>query len=155
MPDRGQNGVLIVLDYLWNSDGMRLPRSMVQAAIDVWKSQADIADETVSTKDGGSEPRFRLSGGYQLTAAPKQVLPMMLVPMDAQLFLRGDGAIVIDVGRFVEPTVILFDGPGGSIVDYSGLTRARDAADLRNEITAQFVSPAYNYIEQTADPWQD
>lgn len=150
-----QNGVLIVMDYLWHSDGMRLPRSMIEKAIDVWKAQADIADEIVATKDGGTEPRYRLSGQYLLTAPPKSVLPLMLVPMDAQLYLRGDGAIIIDVGRFVTPTVILADSAGGAIVDYSGLTRARDASDLRNEITAQFVSPDYNYVEQDADPWQD
>lgn len=150
-----QNGVLIVMDYLWHSDGMRLPRAMIEKAIDVWKAQADIADETVDTKGGGTEPRYRLSGGYQLTASPKQVLPQMLTPMDAQLYLRGDGAIIIDVGRFVDPTITLSDGPGGSIIDYSGLTRARDASDLRNEITAQFVSPDYDYVEQDADPWQD
>lgn len=149
------NGVLIVLDYLWHDDGMRLPRSMIEAAIDVWKDQANIADEAVDLKAGGTEPRYRLSGQYQLTDPPKSVLPKMLVPMDARLFLRGDGAICIDVGKFVSPTVTLFDGPGGNIVDYSGLTRARDIADLRNEITAQFVSADYDYVEQDADPWQD
>lgn len=152
---RGQNGVLIVLDYLWHQDGMRLPRAMIEAAIDVWKSQADIADEAVPLKVGGTEPRYRLSGGYALTSPPKTVLAQMLMPMDAQLYLRGDGAIVIDVGRFTEPAVILEDGPGGAIVDYSGLSRAPDAADLRNEITAQFVSADYAYVEQDADAWRN
>lgn len=152
MPNRGENGVLVVLDYLWHADGMRLPRSMIEAAIDVWKAQADIADESVALKAGGTEPRFRLSGMYDMTAPPKSVLPLMLVPMDAQLYLRGDGAITINVGKFVAPTVTLTDA---HIVDYSGMARARDRSDIRNQITAQFVSPDYNYIEQDADAWED
>ncbi len=152
MPNRGENGVLVVLDYLWHDDGMRLPRERMVQAIDVWKAQADIADEAVALKAGGTEPRYRLSGGYQLTAPPKQVLPLMLMPMDARLYLRGDGAIVIDIGKFVTPTVALTDD---HIVDYSAMMRGRDAADLRNKITAKFVAAPYLYVEQEADPWLD
>lgn len=152
MADRGQNGVLVVLDYLWHSDGMRLPRARIEQAIDVWKAQADIADEAVPLKAGGTEPRYRLSGGYQLTAPAKAVLPLMLTPMDARLYLRGDGAIVIDVGKFVTPTITLTDA---HIVDYSSIRRGRDPADVRNKITAKFVAAAYNYVEQEADPWLD
>jgi hypothetical protein len=147
-----QNGVLIVMDYLWHADGMRLPRSMITNAIDVWKAQANIADQTVSLKDGGTEKRWRLSGGYELTMPPKQVLPLMLNPMDAVLTLHRDGTIWIRVGQYVTPDVTLTDS---HIVSYSGLMRGREKADVRNEIRANFVSPDYNYIEQEADPWRD
>lgn len=152
MPNRGQNGVLIVLDYLWHNDGMRLPRARIDQAIDVWKDQANIADEPVDLKAGGNEPRYRLSGGYSMTAPAKSVLPLMLTPMDARLYLRGDGAIVIDVGKFVEPTVTLTDD---HIVDYSNIMRGINSTDLRNKITAKFVSAAYLYVEQETDPWID
>jgi hypothetical protein len=148
-----RNGVLIVMDYLWHQDGARLPRSRIELGIDSWKAQADIADEDIPLKAGGTEKRYSLSGGYEIPSPPKTVLPHMLVPMDARLNLRNDGAIVIDVGKWTEPS-----GPvltGDHILDYSDLRRARPREELRNEIRSKFVSAAYEYEEAEADPWID
>lgn len=147
-----QNGVLIVLDYLWHADGMRLPRSLIEAAIDVWKAEADRADEDVDLDGGGTEKRWRLSGGYDLSSSPKQVLPLMLVPMDAQLYLRGDGAIVIRTGRYEEPSVTIEDR---HVYEYKGFTRARHPGELKNEIRATYVAPENDFVPQEADPFQN
>lgn len=145
-----QNGVLIVMDYLWHPDGMRLPFSLIEPALDVWSAQADIADQVVPLADGGSEPRFQLSGRYKLTDPVKTVLPLMLDPMDARLGLRADGAIVIDTAGYTAPVDTITDG---QIVSYIGLSRGRQKADIKNEFRAQFVSPDYLYVEAEADPW--
>lgn len=142
-----QNAVLILMDYVWHSDGMRLPRSMIEDAIEVWAEEADRADESV-----GGEARWRLSGGYDLSAAPKQILPLMLVPMDAQLYLRGDGAIAVRTGRWETPTVTFSDE---HIYAYVGFARGRQPGDLKNEIRANYVSPENNFIEQEAEPYRN
>lgn len=144
------NGVLVLMDYLWHEDGMRLPRSLIELGIDVWKDEADYADEACDLKAGGTEKRYRLAGGYNLTDPPKAVLPLMLEPMDAQLRMRGDGAIIVETGKYTAPTVTLSDD---CILSYSGLQRGKPKTDLRNEIHAKFISPDYKYIEQEADPW--
>jgi hypothetical protein len=144
------NGVRIVMDYLWHADGMRLPWAMIDKALDDnWIPQMAIADEAIALKAGGTEPRYRLSGGYELTAPPKQVLPQMLAPMDAQLYLRGDGAICIDVGKFASPSVTLNDA---EITGYQDLA-PREREDLRNQVSAKFVSEDYDFEEQEADLW--
>lgn len=145
-----RNGVLVVLDYLWHRDGMRLPRALMEKEIDDWKAQADIADQQIALKGGGTEPRYQLSGTYDLTDPPKAILPMMLEPMDARLFMRGSGGVVIRVGQYEAPTVT-FDET--NIISYSDLSRGRAKPDIRNEIRAKFVPPESKYIEQEADPW--
>ncbi|HWY14443.1 MAG TPA: hypothetical protein VNX86_04795 [Rhizomicrobium sp.] len=146
-----ENAVLIVMDYIWNNDGMRLPFDrLIAPAISVWIEQANIADQIVALQDGGSEPRYRLGGTYELTEPPKQVLPRMLDPIDGRLGLRADGAIVIDVGQWMEPADTIEDA---QIVSYIGLSKGRQQADIRNEVRASFVSPDYKFVEQEMDPW--
>lgn len=144
------NGVLILMDYLWHQDGMRLPFSMIEQGLTVWIQQANIADEIVALANGGSEARYRLGGGYQLNELPKSILPRMLDPMDARLGIRPDGAIVVDVGYWQNPQDIITDD---QIVGYQGFARGRQSRDIRNEFRATFVSPDYLYVEQEADPW--
>ncbi len=146
------NGVVQVLNYLIDPDGARLPRLLIERALSVWQDQADIADEAIDLKAGGTEPRYRLGGGYALTDPPKAVLPNFLVPMDARLSLNADGGLVIDVGHDAAATFTMTDA---EIIDYTGLTRCKDRPELRNDIRAQFVSAAYNYEPQDADPWED
>lgn len=148
-----QNAALIILDYLWNDDGMRLPRAMLEAAIETWKLQATACETVRSTNDSppGTEDWYRLSGTYKLTDPPKQVLPLMLDPIDGRLGIRPDGAIVIDVGQWQPPDIIIADR---DIYTYS-LTRGRAQADVRNEIRAQYVGPENDYIETEVEPYQN
>lgn len=147
-----RNGPRIVWDYVTHDDGMRLPLEMLTRAVDVWRGQVDLANQTRALKSGGSEPWYPLSGGYELTTPSKQVLPQMLVPMDARLYLRPDGAVVLDCGQYRPAVLTLTDN---DIKSYSDFARGRAKAEIRNQITAQFVSPDYNYVEQEADPWRN
>ncbi len=144
------NGVLCVLDALWNENGVRLPIAMLVAGIDVWKAEADYADTWRSLNNGGSEPWFRLAGGYELTDPPKVWLPKMLDPMDARLSLRGDGAVVIDTGRWRDPELTI---PNDQILSFTGFSRGKQKADIRNVIDATFIAPEYDYVQQQADTW--
>ena len=146
-----QNAGLIHLDYLWHNDGMRLPRALMEAGIDVWKDVADKCDVNRDLDGGGTEPMYRLSGGYKLSDAPKQILPLMLNPVDGRVGLRADGAIVMDVGAWQEPDLTIAET---YLYSYT-LSRGRQQSDVRNEIRAQYVSPDNNYVATEADPWQN
>lgn len=146
-----QNAALIIMDYLWNDDGMRLPRALIEAAEDTWKLQADACDANRTLLDSSTEAWYRLSGQYQLTDPPKQVLPLMLDPVDGRLGLRPDGAIILDVGQWQFPDTTLQDR---DIYSYT-MTRGRQQSDVRNEIRAQYVAPENNYIAAEAEPLQN
>lgn len=145
-----ENPALIILDAMTSQDGLRLPIDLITPAIDVWNSQIAYCNTTRDLLDDGSEPWYRLGGAYKLTDPPKTWLRKMLDPIDGRLGLRGDGAIVLDVGKWVHPTLTITDD---QIVGYSGLSRGRPRADIRNQINATFVSPDYQFVEQQMDPW--
>lgn len=148
------NAALIILDYLWHADGMRLPRAMIELAIDDWSAAADTCDELVPLISGGTEKRYRLAGGYEFTEAPKDVLARMLAPIDGRVRLREDGAIVLEPGRFETPgaTETFADA---DIIAYAGMRRGASKVDLKNEIRATYTSPGHSYQQQEADPWRN
>lgn len=148
------NAALVIMDYLWHQDGMRLPRSLIELGIDAWIAAADYADEQVSLISCETEARYRLWGAYNLTDEPKTVLSKMLVSVDGRLRMREDGAIVLDLGGFDCPTgcETITDK---DILAYDGLGRGPKKTELKNEIRATYLSPGHNYIEQDADPWQN
>jgi hypothetical protein len=143
------NPVWVWLDVLRHADGLGLPWSMFEPAIDVWIAAADYCDQIRPTKDGGSELWFRIAGAYKLTDPPKRWLPAMLDVADGQLSLRGDGCIVPSIGRWQEPEVTITDG---EVYSYTDFAKGRAKPDIRNQINATFISSVYNYIEQSADP---
>lgn len=146
------NGALIVLNYLWSDDGMRLPRELIELAIDDWCDKADAADALVALEAGGTEPRFQLCGVYEVTNFPRDVLPAMLNPMGANLRMRADGAVILDLPDYYDPTVVFTDD---NILSYTDLRRAPEKGDLRNEIRARYVSPNHDFEEQEAQPWRN
>ncbi len=145
------NAALIIMDYVWHSDGMRLPRSMIELAIDRWIAVANCCDELVPLLNGGTEKRYRLSGVYDLTEPPKNVLSRMLLPIDGRLHLRADGAIVLDIGEFCDPPITISDE---DILAYD-MRRGPSKIDLKNEIRATYTAPGLNYEQQEADPWRN
>lgn len=149
-----ENAALIIMDYLTHPDGMRLPYSMIETALDDWIIQADYADEEVELLSGFTEARYRLSLSYDFTEMPKNVLGKMLNCVDGRLRLREDGAIVLDLGKFDCPTSCETIGDD-DIIAYQGLRRGAPKTELKNEIRATYTSYGHGYIEQEADPWRD
>lgn len=145
------NAALIILDYLWHSDGGRIPYVLLEPAIDDWKAQADICDEAVDLAAGGSVPRYQLAGGYYFDAAPRDVLPQMLDPIFGKLKQRADGALILRVGQAETPGVTIADE---DILSFQ-MQRGLDVTDMRNEIRATYTSPDDDYQTQDTDPWDD
>ncbi len=146
-----QNAALIIMDFIWHDDGMRLSRSLLD--IDAWIEAADYCDDEITLIGGGTEARYRLSGSYELTDPPKDVLKRMLAPIDGRLRLSEDASIVLDVGQFEAPTEHETFG-ADDIIAYT-LRRGAPKTELRNEIRATYTSPGHNLQPQEADPWLD
>lgn len=149
-----QNAALIIMDYLWHADGLRLPRSLIELAITEWEAAADACEVQIDLAEGGTEDRFRLSGMYEVTTPPRDVLPLLLDPIGGMncLKMRGDGAIVLEMPDYYEPDVVL---TADHILSFDNLRRGPEAPDLRNEIRARYVDPTKDYEEQEAEPWRD
>lgn len=143
------NAALVIMDYVWNPDGMRLPFSMIESEIDDWKAKANCCDELVPLLNGGTEKRYRLSGVYDLSEPPKSVLPRMLVPIDGRLRLTPTGGIVLDIGEFCDPPVTIADE---DILEFD-LRHGAPKTQLKNEIRATYTAPGFFYEQQEADPW--
>jgi hypothetical protein len=153
-----QNAALIVMDFLWHEDGMRLPRSLISSALDDWIAAADTCDEVVpligATETGDGEPRYRLSGVYELTEKPIDVLKKMLACFDGRVYLKEDSSISIQVGEFIDPgdDATFTDD---DIIAYSNFRRGAAKTELKNEVRAIYTSPGHDYLSQEADPWRD
>lgn len=148
------NAALIVMDYLWHPDGMRLPQALILREIDDWIAAANTCDEEVDLIGGGTEPRYQLCGTYELPDPRKDTLQKMLACFDAFVYLTPNAGISIQVGEFVEPTADETFGPE-DILEYRGLRRGLPKTELVNEVRAKYTSPGHKFLAQEADPWRD
>ncbi|MDB5620763.1 hypothetical protein [Tardiphaga sp.] len=153
-----ENAVLNILDFHRDEDGMGLGSFdgifFTDAAIaEDWIPAANICDELLSLKGGGTRMRYALGGGYDLPAPTKTTLSGMLAACDGWIYQRPDGAIGIKVGKVVAPTVTI--GPD-DILTYTGF-RKGGAYTLTpvNKITGKYTERLLDFQEQDADPWLD
>lgn len=148
------NLVRVVADYLWSSDGMRMPRSMLTtplALAGLAQSVADCAD-AIPLKAGGTEPRYRAWVPYLLNERPADVLRRMMDAGNARLKPTPDGGIYPEVGKWRAPEVTLDDD---CIVSFDGVGRGKDILQTANTITATFISADHKFQSTDADPWVD
>ncbi|MBL0934849.1 MAG: fibronectin type III domain-containing protein [Rhizobiaceae bacterium] len=148
------NAAAIIRDYIVNQDGMRLPASAVSTPLAQagWVTAFNRAAEAVPVDAGGTQPRYRLWGSYQLSERPADVLGRMLQCCDGRLVPTPDGGLTLDIGQWEEPTVII--GPE-TITGFSGLKRGRDVLTTANTIRATYLEPSQDYQGADADPWAD
>lgn len=119
--------------------------------VEYWTTAADVADEAVALKAGGTEPRYRSCFSHKLTDAHKDVIAGLAACADAWTAPRADGALVVYAGKYYAPTVSI--GPE-HIVSYSWQTGLDDESAV-NEITLSYISDAHDYGQVECDPWQD
>lgn len=64
------------------------------------EAQADVCDEDVALKAGGTEKRYRSGALYLASDDPSEVLSAILGTMDGFLCERGDGAMELKAGKW-------------------------------------------------------
>lgn len=146
-----RNPALCILDYLTHSDGMGRPRALFSEAS--FAAAADICDEPVALAAGGTEPRYQLSGSYDFTERPIDVLTRMLATCDGELYPLTDGTWGLRVGKWYEPTESLSDADG-EIISYQ-MEEYPDALRGFNIVKSVYVSPLHDYQETQAEEWID
>lgn len=141
------NPALCILDFLRHPDGRDKPRARidVQSFIDF----ANLCDQTVSLKHGGTEKRYRLCGTYNLTDEPGSIQRRMLATCDGELYRTPDGLIGIRGGQWVAPTLTF---QGDAILEYS-LSQGTGKLSAFNDTTITYTSPDHDYQAVEADPW--
>jgi len=119
--------------------------------VDIWKNAANICDETVALRAGGTEKRYR-SGGFDTTEHDtRTVLNELLISCDGWLCELGDGSVILTVGKFEAPDHTITDD------DIVGWTIQSDVPDeyAVNEIAASFCFVDAGYSTTSVDPWED
>ncbi|WP_375275868.1 hypothetical protein [Methylorubrum thiocyanatum] len=137
-----ENAADCILDYLRHRDGMRFARSRID--VPSFIDMHGLCAETVTRKDGSTEPRYRLGGTYALNEAPKDVLARMLSTCDGQLVRGPTDLIGIRGGRFRNPLVNI---PTEQIIA-ADLTQGNDRLDAYNLLKVSYTEPD-NFYQPT------
>lgn len=145
------NSALIVLDYLTHSDGYNRP--IGQIVLPSFMTLADICDELVPLKAGGTVKRYLTAAAVSLAEPRTQVLERLLEACDATLQSTASGAWKIVGGEWIEPTVTL-DAALGHILE-AEFAGGMSAMERYNELAIQYLSPDHDYVEVEGDPWQN
>lgn len=150
----------LVVEKAYRAPGEQLPTgTALQDAWDLffaptveyWTAAADVADEAVPLKAGGSEPRYRSCFSHKMTDRHKDVIAALTSCADAWTAPRSDGALVVYAGKYYAPTVTI--GPE-HIVSYNWQTGIDDESSI-NELTLSYISDQHDYAVVECDPWQD
>lgn len=123
-------------------------RTALLPVLDMWKEEADICDEDVPTAAGGTEKRYQCNGWDTTENGPKGGLAAILATCDGWICERGDGAVLITVGKFRETRVATLTDADivGHKIQYDVLFE-----DECNRLIPKFTYPAIAYSSADAD----
>jgi hypothetical protein len=151
------NAALVILDFHRHPDGfaLRADREMVPISeyyLPDWIAFANLSDQLLTKKDGGTIKRYRLWGTYDLKAPPKATLDgMLLAAGDATLYRTGTGHIGIRGGKWTEPTLAIRSVD----IRFHRMQRGSRANSSCNRVNAKYTSVQHDYQQPDMDPWID
>lgn len=143
-----ENAILHLMHYLIEKRGYDYNRRFLPT-IEMWKTAANVCDEAVPLKEGGTEPRYRSCVSYAASAKPKEVIASLLECCDGWFAPRGDGALVVYAGKLYTPTVTL--GPD-DIFSYN-LPKGVNSEDRIDQLTVSYVSEEHDWSTVETTPW--
>lgn len=148
------NAAAIIRDYIYNSEGLRLPKSILTKPIadEMWKTAFNKCAASYNLKTGGTEPRYRIWGSYSFEERSADVLNRMLVACDGRLMITPDGGLGLNIGDIPADPLVVDET---MITGFSEVGRGRDIMATANTIRATFMYPASDYQTADADPWVD
>lgn len=152
-----QNLADAIYDYLTGRDDAGFPygAGFLESQINLasFQDYANVAAQAVPLKAGGSEPRYRISGGFGMNERMRDVLGRMLRVGDASLYMDTQGRIAIRGGRWVAPQLFI-DGREGHIMS-AQFVRGTGMLAAFNELTVMYMDPRLDYQESEAQKWID
>lgn len=124
----------------------------IAPTIAYWRAAADICNEAIGLKGGGTEPRYRSWLAHKHTDRHGDVNAALLSTYDGWMAPRADGAIVVYAGKYYTPTVSI--GPEHiTSYDWNGVGVDDDKAV--NEIVCSYVSADHDYSTVETDAWRN
>lgn len=144
------NPALCLAHYLTAPHGLGLDwYEAIEPALDLWIAAANVCDESVALKAGGTQPRYECHGTYAHDDDPSAVITALRSTMDAMIWQRPDGAIGIRAGKYVAPTVHI--GPEHILGYQVQLGEAIERSVT--EIKATYTDQSQDFASAEADPW--
>jgi len=116
-----------------------------------WTAAADVCDEAVPLKDGGTEARYRGCVVHKHTDEHKAVVASLLACCDGWMSPRADMALVVYAGRYSPPSVNVDDR---DVISYS-VQDGIEEENAVNTIPLSYVSALHDYNTVDTDPWVD
>lgn len=138
------NAALCIADYLTLSKercGFGLPYSALDEAFLI--ASANVCDEDVAKKDGGTEKRYTCNGSISTEDEPKDIISRMLTSMNGTL-VRTGGKWRIIAGAYRQPEVSLDESDLRGPIKIVTLQSRRD---LFNGVKGTFVDPDKRWQE--------
>lgn len=117
----------------------------------MWIEAADVADEEVPLKAGGTVKRYIVGAIYQEGQAPDAIRSQFLASYDGWMSQDGSGALTIYAGKYYAPTVTLGDD---DVVDYTFQRYVEDEQSV-NVLSLRYTEPSTGYTTAEPPPWRD
>lgn len=120
--------------------------------LDMWIEEANICDEDVPLNGGGTEKRYECNGWDTTENGPKAGTNSILATCDGWMCERGDGALLLTVGKFRETRVETLTDADiiGRSIQYDVLFE-----DECNRLVPKFTYPATAYTSTDTDFFED
>ena len=144
-----KNPALCIMDYLRHESGLQVPYDWIGPELTAWEDAADACDVAYDLKDGGTEPRFSISGSYGFDERRVDVLNDMLLTCDGRLMLGANGGLRLSVPGADTATVTITDS---MIIEYEAGS-GNEAPDTATVVKATYLDPDNQYTEAEAQPW--
>lgn len=144
------NVTIWTVNILWRRFGVDWDRHFAPA-LAILSDEADICDEAVTLKAGGTVRRYEVGLWFEATTPLKTFLSAMLAAMDGHFSVRRDGAYIIRAGHYYTPTVVFGER---EIIDLS-YNPGPTPDSVINVLVGGFTDPANAYNKSDVDPWRD
>lgn len=123
----------------------------IEPRIDYWMRAADVCDEPVPLKAGGTEPRYRGCVVYNASDDPKGVRAELLSCYDGWMAKDSDGCLIVYAGEYYTPTVTL---GADEIINAQCQSFIEDEQSV-NELVISFISAENDYNQIEAEAWRN
>lgn len=145
-----ENVILHLVHYLLVRDNKDWSKHFAPT-LAYWTAAANVCDEAITLKAGGTEARYRGCVVHKHTDEHKAVVAALLACCDGWMSPRADGALVAYAGRFTAPTVTVDDR---DVVSYS-VQDGIEEENAVNTIPLTYVSRDHDYTTVDTDAWTD